>query len=508
MSSTTHPVTDSTAAPAIAPAAAQPGDLAEAFRHLARSVSSRRRTFGAVALGTFLVIQAFAFVWPATYEARAAVMIQKSRYTPRLDAPAQAESPVLVAEITTEEVNSEIAVLTSHRVLSATVEATGLARARPSWFWRLVFSPLRAYERAHAAYHGVPAPNDGDRAIRALSDSLAVERLKESRILVITYETRDPGVGETVLAELLRNYVAHHVEVHGAQRVVPFFSSQAEILARELARHEDALQVIKKQVRAVDMPSEREVQLKLDAGLREENETLGRRLVELDGKIAAYDRVLDRTSRGKADSAAFPASQPALDEFKVQALRLQLEQIRVEGRYQDDAPPVLENRKKLEAAQKALEEERQNVSQHGPSVVAFHQERERAVAERAGIVERRQTLEKQLGTSRARLVELDEGNVAASRTQRLIRSAEDRYMMVLSQQERALIDSALDSGKFTNVSVVQQAAASAKPVRPKKLIVLLASVFGGLLLGFVTCVAHEVRSTGLAPLLAAAVREP
>jgi uncharacterized protein involved in exopolysaccharide biosynthesis len=81
-------------------------------------------------------------------------------------------------------------------------------------------------------------------------------------------------------------------------------------------------------------------------------------------------------------------------------------------------------------------------------------------------------------------------------------------MMVLSQQERALIDSALDSGKFTNVSVVQKAAASAKPVRPKKLIVLLASVFGGLLLAFVTCVAHEVRSTGLAPLLAAAVREP
>jgi uncharacterized protein involved in exopolysaccharide biosynthesis len=489
------------------PPAAQTGDLAEAFRHLARSVTSRRGLFTAVALAAFLAIQAFAFVWPATYEARAAVMIQKNRYTPRLDTPAQAESPVLVAEITTEEVNSEIAVLTSHQVLSATVEATGLSRARPSWFWRLAFAPLRAYERAHAAYHDVTPATDTDRAIRALSNSLGVERLKESRILVVTYEAGDPAVGETVLAELLRNYVAHHVEVHGAQRVVPFFSSQTEVLAKELARHEDALQAIKKRVRAVDMPSEREVQLKLDAGLREENETLGRRLVELDGRIAAYDRVLDRTSRGEADSAAFPSSQPALDEFKVQALRLQLEQIRVEGRYQDDAPPVLENRRKLEAAEKALEEERQNVSQHGPSVVAFHQERERAAADRAGIVERRQTLEKQLGTSRARLVELDEGNVAASRTQRLIRSAEDRYMMVLSQQERALIDSALDSGRFTNVSVVQKAAASAKPVRPKKLIVLLASVFGGLLLGFVTCVAQEVRSTGLAPLLAAAVRE-
>ena len=488
--------------------ATQPGDLEEVFRHLARSVSSRRRLFAAVALGTFLVVQVFAFVWPATYEARAAVMIQKSRYTPRLDSPARAESPVLVAEITEEEVNSEIAVLTSHRVLSATVEATGLAKARPSWFWRLLFAPLRAYERAHAAYHEVAPPTDADRAIRALSGALGVERLKESRILVVTYEAGDPGVGEAVLAELLRNYVAHHVEVHGAQRVVPFFSSQAEVLARELARHEDALQAIKKRVHAVDMPSEREVQLKLDAGLREESEMLGRRLVELDGKIAAYDRVLERTSRGEADTAASPASQPALDEFKVQALRLQLEQIRFEGRYQDDAPPVLENRRKLEAARKALDEERQNVSKHGPTVVALHEERERAVADRAGIVERRQALEKQLGASRARLVELDEGSVAASRTQRLIRSAEDRYMLVLSQQERALIDSALDSGKFTNVSVVQEAAASAKPVRPKKLIVILASVFGGLLLGFAACLVQEVRTTGLAPLLAAAVTEP
>lgn len=471
-------------------------------------MTSRRRLFAAVAFGTFLLVQVFAFVWPATYEARAAVMIQKSRYTPRLDSPARTESPVLVAEITEEEVNSEIAVLTSHRVLSATVEATGLAKARPSWFWRLLFAPLRAYERAHAAYHGVTPPTDADRAVRALSGALGVERLKESRILVVTYQTRDPKVGEAVLAELLRNYVAHHVEVHGAQQVVPFFSSLTEVLARELARHEDALQAIKKRVRAVDMPSERDVQLKLDAGLREENEMLGRRLVELDGRIAAYDRILERTSRGEADAAASPASQPALDEFKVQALRLQLEQIRFEGRYQDDAPPVLENRKKLEAAQKALAEERQNVSKHGPTVVALHEERERAVADRAGIVERRQALEKQLGASRARLVELDEGSVAASRAQRLIRSAEDRYMMVLSQQERALIDSALDSGKFTNVSVVQEASASAKPVRPKKLIVLLASVFGGLLLGFAACLVQEVRTTGLAPLLAAAVTEP
>lgn len=505
MSDTRHPVGSATPAP---PAAAQPGDLAEALLRLARSVTSRRRLFAAVALGTFLAIQVFAFVWPATYEARAAVMIQKSRYTPRLDSPARTESPVLVAEITEEEVNSEIAVLTSRRVLSATVEATGLAKARPSWFWRLLFAPLRAYERAHAAYHEVTPPNDVDRAIRALSGSLGVERLKESRILVVTYEAGDPGVAEAVLAELLRNYVAHHVEVHGTQRVVPFFSSQTEALARELARHEDALQAIKKRVRAVDMPTEQEVQLKLDAGLREENEMLGRRLVELDGKIAAYDRLLERAARGEADSAASAASQPALDEFKVQALRLQLEQIRVEGRYQDDAPPVLENRRKLEAARKALEEERQYAAQHGPTAVALREERERAVAERAGIVERRQALERQLRTSRARLVELDEGNVAASRTQRLIRSVEDRYMMVLSQQERALIDSALDSGKFTNVSVVQEAAASAKPVRPKKLIVLLASICGGLLLGFAACVAQEVRATGLAPLLAAAVPEP
>lgn len=508
MSRSTPSATQDAAAPAAVPPPAQAGDLSEVFRQLARSVSSRRREFAAVALGTFLALQAFAFVWPATYAAQAAVMIQKNRYAPRLDTPAQAESPVLVAGITAEDVNSEIAVLTSHQVLSATVEATGLSTARPSWFWRLLFAPLRAYDSAHAAYHGIPAPTDTDRAIRALSGSLAVERLKESSILVVTYETRDPRVGEAVLGELLRQYLAHHVRVHGAQRVVPFFSAQADILGKELARHEDALQMLKKRVHAVDMPSERAVQLKLDAGLREESEALARRLVELDGTIAAYDRILDRTSRGEGDSSAAPVSQPALDEFKVQALRLQLEQIRVEGRYQDDAPPVVENRKKLEAAEKALEEERQNVSKHGPSVVTFHQEREKAVADRAGIVERRQALEQQIGRSRARLVELDEGDVAASRTQRLIRSAEERYMMVLSQQERAQIDSALDTGKFTNVSVVQKAAASGKPVRPKKLVVLLASVLGGLLLGFVTCVVRELRSTDLASLLASAVRVP
>lgn len=74
-------------------------------------------------------------------------------------------------------------------------------------------------------------------------------------------------------------------------------------------------------------------------------------------------------------------------------------------------------------------------------------------------------------------------------------------MMYLSRGQQARMDAELDHQQVTNVSVVQQPVASLKPVRPKKTIVLLTSVVGGLLMSLMACLWFEVRAVGLASLL-------
>ncbi|HVT16746.1 MAG TPA: GNVR domain-containing protein [Thermoanaerobaculia bacterium] len=468
----------------------------------------RRGLFLGVSVTTFLFVQILAFFWPGTFAARAALLVQQTRVAARLSAASREPAvTVKTGAVPEEEVNSEIAVLTSREVLAATVRATGLDRAPSRWYLRALYAPLRVYENLYASFHGLPPPDPGDRAIRSLGDSLSAERLKNSDILVVTVEAGDPHLAKVVLDQLLKHYLLHHLEVHGAGDVLPFFNRQASVLSRELAQHEEDLANLRHRLGAVDLAAERESQLAMDVKLREEDAMLGRRQVELDGQIATYDRALAAAAQSRERSQTLPAD-PTLQDFKSQVLRLELEQIRLESRYRDDSPLVAENRAKLDVARHALEEERRNVLEHSPNLIEMDRERAKCLAERAGIEERRAALADQLRRSHARLMELDGKTTESSRLQRLIRAAEEKYMMYLARGEEARIDSALDQHRFANISIVQQPAASLSPVRPKKLVVLLTSVVGGILAGVLTCLGLELRAVGLGGLLAALTTEP
>jgi uncharacterized protein involved in exopolysaccharide biosynthesis len=472
-------------------------DLSGAWKRFRDAMARRRRAFVTVAVVTFLVIQGVGFFWPATFAAQAAILIQKSRSSTPLDTDPTRGSTVISGGVTEEEVNSEIAILTSREVLAATVEAAGLDRVPQPWYLRLLFLPLRAYDRVYASYHKFTVADDADRAIQSLGKSISAERLKSSNVVVITLEARDPKAAEVVLAELLKIYVRHHTEVHFQNKVAPVFSGQAEEIQKRLEELRGHLQQAKHQAGTVDAASERDVQLKIDASLREEADTLRRRLAELDAKLGAFDR--ERNGSGARASVG----GQILDELKSEVNRLELEQVKMESRYRDGFPLLEENKKKLERTRQALKDESSLVFEHNPTLVALEHDRANAAAERAGVARRLAVLDKQVGASRERLLGLDEQTSDAERSKLELRALEDRYLMYLSRGEQARIDSALDESRLSNASIVQAAASSPKPVRPKKSVLLLVSIAGGLLTGLLGCAWMELRAVGLAAILAA-----
>lgn len=412
---------------------------AESLVAKARDVIALRwRGSLAVGLATFLGVQGLSFLWPGTFAAQARLLIQKPRSSVTLGGDPGLSPTVVSAGVTEEEVNSEIAILTSQEVLAATVAAAGLDKAQSPWYLRLLSAPLRLYDGLYARYQGVPEASAADRAVQALGRAVTAERAKASNILVVTLESRHPAVAEGVLRELLKNYFRHHVDVVGRHEMAPLFTSQAGAIAGRLEDVEESLQKAKQEGGTVDPAAERDVQLKIDATLREESETLQRRLAELNGKLRVFGR--------------------------------QSEQVRVRE------------------ARVALENERTSVE-----------------AERVGVSERMRVLEEQLKESRQRLMDLDKRTVDANRTKRRARALEERYLTYLSRSEQARIDTALDEGRITDVSLVQDAHASPKPVRPKRLVVLAVSLLGGFLLALLWCFWWELRGVELVRFLDAVV---
>jgi len=487
-------------------------ELAEALRGIWQTLVRRRRDFITVFITISVTVVIAGFLWPGTYVARSAILITKQRLSGGLAPDAERTPTVISGGVTEEEVNSEIAVLTSRWVLDKTLKATGLDRAEPSIWIRLLFGPLWLYEDLYAWYHGVPGPTRYDRALRSIESDISVERMKDSDVLVVSYHAGHPEFARIVLEQLIGFYLEHHVYVHSNADTATFFNEQAQGLQVELRQHEEELQAIKRAVGAADLNAERHVQQKLVASLREERDRLERTVAELGERAAQYQAFLSREPTQELTSTVESRNDYALQALIQDKMKLELERVRMLERYAPDSPLLVENEKKIAATQEAIEEHQSGVFQRQlglpPASVSASQDLERTRAERAGLVERIAKIDEQLEAERARLAELDEKLVEARRVERLIATSETQYLQYLRRGVEARIDNALDRGQFTNASIVQAAAAEPRPVKPKKLITLLLALGGGLggALGIVLLM--ELRERGLESFLGAITPRP
>ena len=482
-------------------------EIADTLRRIAKGAWKRRSAFLLVVFSTVLLVQVGVFFWPATYEARAAVLIQQAR-RPSPTGNENQNSTVVVGEITDEEVNSERAILLSAEVLDKTVQATGMDRAVPPWYIRLIEPPLRLYQQIYSSYQGVPVADGRDRAIMGLGGAVGVERLRDTNVLVISLGIGDPNVAEIILRELLKNYLARQVAVHAAQRTTNFFPAQASVIESELKKLEEDLQRLKQMHGVVDPGLERELALRNLSTLREELAATQRRQVELGGRIASYT-----DTRTVASAKPYVSTTRGASDLHTQVLQLELEEIALRAKYQPDFRLVVENREKLKAAREALQRQQRDTpgastTAENPTAIAAEQKLAELEAELIGLDRREREVRQQIAISQKRLIGLDQQVVEAQRLSRMIEVNEAKYKTYLTRAEDARVDTALDDRRITNVTVIQEPTASRKPVWPRKRLMLLVSLGAGILFAFITCAWLELRETKLESILDAMAPRP
>lgn len=484
-------------------------ELRASINRLLELVQRRWRTFVLVFAITVIAVQAVAFMWPATYAANAAVLLQKNRISGGIDADSSKPTTVVTDTVSAGEVNSEFAVLTSRQVLEKTARATGLDKMTAPWYVRALTAPIRGYDWAYAWAHDKPQATPEQQALLGFGKAVSVERLKESNILVVSYRAGDPRFAEIVLDELLKNYLEWHVVVHSGADVKPFFTTQAQTLSGEIAELERQLSLVKVSAGVSDFDADRDITRRREAGLREEMLLLQRQQADFDGRITALTKAVAADSPFMRVSTT-TSSSPGADSMRAEVLRLELEQIRLEARYPDNFPFVTENKRKLEAAKRALDEQRRTTGEESttalnPTQTALQQDLQRLTAERAGTSERLTYAAAQLAVTRDRLLLLEEKAIEAERMTLQLRSAKDRYLMYLDRTERARVDAALDGSRVANVAIVQQASASPRPVAPKRLITLVVSIVIGLGAAAAACAWIELAAAGFANAVSVAM---
>jgi uncharacterized protein involved in exopolysaccharide biosynthesis len=464
------------------------------FRH-----KTKVALFFLVVMGS---VTAVTFFWPRVYRSEAKLFLRLGRENVTLDPIATlAQTPVVAIPATRDqEINSVIEMLKSHGLLERVV-----ARVGPDAI--LGKGPARQGETEQAEAHAdkrTPRPtaaglrrspwpepplpgDDRYRATAKLARMLTVEAIKKSNIIRIACDGPSPEVARAIVSALVDLYQAQHVHLNRTPGAYSFLREQTARLRGELTRAEEKLRKVQGSTGLTSPEAQRQTLVTRLARLEDE-------LLQAEAGVAAgkaTTRLLRATlatlprTHLTALTKGFPNT--AADTMRAQLYALQIRAKEIGDKYPEGHPEVRRIQKQVKAARALLarEEKAREQVTTGPNKV--HEDVQSTLLREepllAALEARAEVLRAQLARERTRLKQFNRDQLAVARLKREVDLQEAHYRKYADNLEQVQIDSALESEKLSNISVVQPATFDARPIQPRWLVNLglgfLAALLGG-----------------------------
>lgn len=210
--------------------------MPELKREVRRSDGMRRivRTlfeWPGTALAFFVIFFGFlmliAYLFPPLYEARALVLVKSGAEKSPLVYLPMGRAPIGNLTTSQEDVNSEVAILSSRPVIEEVVDrriAAGEGE-EPATGARLVLDNFQEWCRSIGL---LPVVDDRETSILALQNNISIEPVPVSNVIEISYLTFSPKGAARTINFLLDAYLRRHGETHRNPDSLEFFQREAE----------------------------------------------------------------------------------------------------------------------------------------------------------------------------------------------------------------------------------------------------------------------------------------
>src|SRR6185503_4169062 len=177
--------------------------------------------FAAVVIGTAIVT----FLLPNKYDSRMKILVKNQRVDVAIT-PEQtggASAPTVENEVSENQINSEIELLTSKDLLTQVVNECGLAKVEKAWLSR-------------------PAPEAVmvEVAVNRLAKDLVITPVRKANVITISYSSNSPQLSAAVLNKLGALYLEKHLKLNhtGAS---DFFTQRADEYEAQLKQAEQQM---------------------------------------------------------------------------------------------------------------------------------------------------------------------------------------------------------------------------------------------------------------------------
>jgi uncharacterized protein involved in exopolysaccharide biosynthesis len=423
-------------------------------------------------LGIVLTAVFGVFVIPPTYRAAGKILFTTDRAEISTSADRGTEL-VRTSSVSEGEMNSQLQILRSRELIDGV-----LADMQPpkeedetpqddSWLRRVMRAPVTLARNAYKRLHGLDDLKNDDPLYwqsRGVLDHLETFNEKPSNVVEIGYVSTDPGWAKDFVNRLMRAYVEHHAQMQQISEAQEFFTTQSELLRRQLGTSEGELQ--KARERAGSLAGQ---QAEVHERLNEFNADLSRARIaraEQDQRVAFLEQTLRGAKEGRV-------ATPEL-------LELEGKRADLIGKYKPDSERVKAIDSQIERLRKAISGYDTVTSGAGGDATGTDLMAARAAL--AALKGREDALAKAADQYRKQAEFLDSQSFDLARLERQVKLDEETYTSYVRSAEQSRLSNALEQSKLLRLRIIEPAELPQQAVAPKKGQILAFALFGGLLL--------------------------
>jgi uncharacterized protein involved in exopolysaccharide biosynthesis len=474
------------------------------FRHKWKVIVFFLAVMVTVTLGTFLASEIF--------KAEAKLLVRIGRENVSLDPTATTGQVISLGQTRENEINSELDILKSRELALKVVDAIGAERflkrpdeensgngspggKTPDWKREI----QEKVEKIMGGWGnllesiGLRTPLESrENAVIGLMNSLEIESQKNTNTLSLSYQGKSPKFAETVLSKVIDLYLDKHITVYRTPGSYDFFDQQAEDLRNQLAKSEEELKALKNKTGVASIDDQRKILLGRIGTLQQESEATQAALAISRAKVAALKEKLSGLSPTLVTQEMKSSSNQGVELMRSRLYELKLKEQDLLSKYTETSIPVQEVRRQVAEAQSQLAKEEATRTDVTTAINTTYQQLDLAMlsemATLSSLEAKARVVNDQLNAARGEVKEINDTELRLVTLQRELALQDTKYRKYSENREQARIDQALETDKISNISVIQKATASLKPVKPRKTLNLLVGfflgIFGGLSLAF------------------------
>jgi uncharacterized protein involved in exopolysaccharide biosynthesis len=397
-------------------------------------------TFGAVFLGAVLA----AIFSPPDYQATTKFLVERARVDP-IVSPTSQNAAQVSAEVSEEELNSEVELLQSEDVLRQVVQNAHLTH------------------RSLLRFIGITESDDVKlaKSVVRLHKELKIEAIKKSNLISVTYTNSDPHLAVKVLQALDEAYLQKNQAVHHPAGEFQFFDQETENYKKTLADAESQLKTFSQQEGGVSPQLARDITLQKLAEFTANLQQTYAEIASTEKRIDALEKQSGTTPQRLTTQLKTSDDAQVLQGLKSTLMNLEIKRTELLTKYQPTYPLVQEVDKEISETRSSIANEeskplKDETTDRNPTFAWINEELAKAKADDSALQAKAASIQAIVARYQANAHDLDQKGMQQQDLLRKVKTEEENYLLYQHKREEARMTDALDRTQILNVAIAEQ----------------------------------------------------